>query len=76
LEKSRQGSDWPGSCSRLPAGKFALGNHVWDEPLELITENNKNENLNIITPMIGEKVDLDDQGQVFSQWWKGVDRGL
>jgi len=55
------------------SGKFALGNHVWDEPLELITENNKKEKLNIITPMIGEKVDLDDQAQEFSQWWKGVD---
>ncbi|MGB3078047.1 MAG: MBL fold metallo-hydrolase [Saprospiraceae bacterium] len=52
--------------------KFALGNHDWDEPLKLITENNKKENLNIITPMIGEKVNLNDQSQVFSEWWKGV----
>jgi len=49
-----------------------LGNHAWDEPLELITEHNKKENLNVITPMIGEKVNLDDTGQKFSQWWKRV----
>jgi hypothetical protein len=48
-----------------------LGNHEWDEPLKLITENNRKENLNIMTPMIGEKVNLDDHHQVFSQWWKG-----
>ncbi len=55
------------------SGKFDLGNHVWDEPLTLLTENNKKEMLNIITPMIGEKVALDNPGQVFSEWWKGVE---
>lgn len=54
------------------SGKFKLGNHAWDEPLELITQNNKTEQLNIITPMIGERVNLDDQAQQFSEWWKSV----
>lgn len=54
------------------SSKFVLGNHAWDAPLELITENNKKENMNIITPMIGEKVDLNNPGQVFSPWWKEV----
>ena len=54
------------------SSKFALGNHPWYEPLELITENNKQENLNLITPMIGEQVNLKDITQQFSQWWKGV----
>lgn len=52
--------------------KFALGNHDWDEPLEMINENNKKEKLAIITPMISEKVNMDDPGQLFMQWWKGV----
>ena len=54
------------------SSKFALGNHDWDEPLKLISENNKKERLSIITPMIGEKVNLDDAGQVFSPWWNSV----
>lgn len=54
------------------SSKFALGNHPWYEPLELIIENNKQENLNIITPMIGEQVNLKDTTQQFSQWWKGL----
>jgi L-ascorbate metabolism protein UlaG (beta-lactamase superfamily) len=54
------------------SGKFKLGNHAWDDPLKLILENNKTENLSIITPMIGEQVNLKDNNQQFSEWWKGV----
>ncbi|MCC6412791.1 MAG: MBL fold metallo-hydrolase [Saprospiraceae bacterium] len=54
------------------SSKFALGNHAWDEPLELISQNNTSENLNIITPMIGEMVRLKDPEQAFTAWWKNV----
>lgn len=54
------------------SSKFVLGNHPWDEPLELITKNNETEKLNIITPIIGEQVDLKDTSQKFSSWWRGV----
>jgi L-ascorbate metabolism protein UlaG (beta-lactamase superfamily) len=56
------------------SSKFALGNHAWDDPLSLIMKNNKAENVGIITPMIGEKVDLQNEAQTFSQWWETVDR--
>lgn len=54
------------------SGKFALGLHAWDEPLKLLMEDNKTENLKIITPIIGEQVNLQDTTQQFSQWWLGV----
>jgi L-ascorbate metabolism protein UlaG (beta-lactamase superfamily) len=54
------------------SSKFALSHHEWDEPLELITKHNRKEKLSIITPMIGEKVNLSDPDQSFSEWWKGV----
>ncbi|WP_228466976.1 MBL fold metallo-hydrolase [Adhaeribacter swui] len=54
------------------SAKFNLGLHAWDEPLKLIMENNKSEHLKIITPMIGEQVNLNDTTQQFSQWWVGV----
>ncbi len=54
------------------SSKFVLGNHPWDEPLELITMNNESRNLNIITPIIGEQVFLKDSTQQFSSWWKTV----
>lgn len=51
------------------SGKFALGSHPWYEPLKEVTELNKKYNQNIITPMIGEVVNIDDEGQVFERWW-------
>jgi L-ascorbate metabolism protein UlaG (beta-lactamase superfamily) len=54
------------------SSKFVLGNHTWDEPLELITKNNETEKLNIITPLIGEQVYLKDNNQIFTKWWKTI----
>lgn len=52
-------------------GKFALGNHDWDEPILRITELAKNAGLPLITPMIGEKVNLNAPGE-FEHWWKNI----
>lgn len=55
------------------SGKFVLANHSWKEPLEKATENFEREGLSLITPMIGECVDLDNAAQQFSRWWQDVD---
>ncbi len=52
--------------------KFALANHAWNEPLKRITELNAAYNLLLVTPMLGEKVNLNDDSQSFSNWWEGV----
>jgi L-ascorbate metabolism protein UlaG (beta-lactamase superfamily) len=52
--------------------KFLLGPHKWSEPLTKITENNKEHKMNIVTPMIGEQVNLKDTTQTFSQWWENT----
>ncbi|MBR2299929.1 MAG: MBL fold metallo-hydrolase [Alphaproteobacteria bacterium] len=52
--------------------KFSICNHPWYEPLERINELNKKENLNIITPKIGEVVNLNLLTQKFDAWWKDV----
>jgi L-ascorbate metabolism protein UlaG (beta-lactamase superfamily) len=52
--------------------KFALSAHPWDEPLTRLTEYNKEHQLPLITPMIGEKVDLTNPNQTFSNWWEGL----
>lgn len=54
------------------SSKFVLGNHAWDEPLELITRNNESRKLNIVTPIIGEQVLLKDTTQQFTSWWRSV----
>ena len=54
------------------SGKFRLGNHAWDEPLQKLTANNKHVNLQVITPMIGETVKIKNETQRFSTWWESV----
>jgi L-ascorbate metabolism protein UlaG (beta-lactamase superfamily) len=54
------------------SSKFALANHAWDDPLKQITEYNKSINLPLVTPIIGELVNLNDSTQKFAHWWEGV----
>lgn len=54
------------------SSKFALGNHPWDEPLARVSELAARERVKLITPMIGQAVDLRDSAQVFDRWWNGV----
>jgi L-ascorbate metabolism protein UlaG (beta-lactamase superfamily) len=53
--------------------KFALAAHPWDEPLRKLTENNRKIQLPLLTPIIGEAVDLNDTTRVFERWWENVD---
>lgn len=55
------------------SSKFALANHPWDEPLKKITAFSKKLNFSLITPMIGEQVNLKDSTQRFTEWWKGIE---
>ena len=52
--------------------KFTLGKHPWNEPLEEITKFSQNKVYRLATPMIGELVNLNDDTQVFTQWWKNI----
>ena len=52
------------------SGKFTLANHNWNEPLNTITNEAKQKSLKVITPLIGEQVELKDTNQQFQQWWK------
>jgi L-ascorbate metabolism protein UlaG (beta-lactamase superfamily) len=54
------------------SSKFAISNHEWDDPLEKITALNASIYLPLLTPMIGQQVNLKDTSQVFSQWWKDL----
>lgn len=52
--------------------KFALANHAWDTPLKSITEFNKTKKQKLVTPVIGDIVNLNDENQEFSNWWETV----
>ena len=52
-------------------GKFKLANHDWDTPIKELLNLNEQANSIIVTPMIGEKVLL-NENQAFSRWWEVV----
>lgn len=54
-------------------GKFSLALHDWDEPITKVSELAKEQELPLITPMIGEKVDMQDTVKVYPEWWKGLE---
>lgn len=53
-------------------GKFSLSLHSWDEPIIRVTEEALRKQVAVVTPIIGEVVDLNSD-YVFKQWWQGID---
>jgi L-ascorbate metabolism protein UlaG (beta-lactamase superfamily) len=58
----------------IPAhnSKYALSTHLWNEPLKILSWLAEKENINLLTPMIWELVDLDAKRFNFSKWWENV----
>ena len=54
------------------SSKFAIANHPWDEPLSNISALSKDFNIKLITPLIGEQVNLEDISQQFTEWWRDI----
>ncbi|SEJ30084.1 L-ascorbate metabolism protein UlaG, beta-lactamase superfamily [Dyadobacter koreensis] len=51
--------------------KFELAQHAWDEPIIRVSAASKLRNIPLVTPMIGEVVNLDED-KIFSPWWEKV----
>ncbi|MPN27197.1 hypothetical protein SDC9_174624 [bioreactor metagenome] len=49
--------------------KFSLAPHPWFEPLQKMAELNTDD-LRILYPKIGEKVDWMDDVKVYEKWWQ------
>lgn len=58
--------------SLLPShnSKFKLANHTWNDPLIRVNRASSNKGYRLLTPMIGEKVESDNDKQRFSTWWE------
>jgi L-ascorbate metabolism protein UlaG (beta-lactamase superfamily) len=52
--------------------KFALGNHDWDDPVKRVSIAAKEKGLLLLTPMIGEEINLKNNLQSFARWWESV----
>lgn len=53
----------------IHAGKFSISMHAWDEPYEVLCGWSKNTGIQLLTPLIGQPVYI-NQTQSFTQWWK------
>lgn len=57
----------------IPAhvGRFTLARHPWDEPFERMVAASEGKPFDLLTPMVGEPVELDQpQSARFGAWWK------
>ncbi len=52
------------------SGKFALALHPWNEPLQKLTTLGKGKDFSVLTPKIGEILDLNKNDLQFSEWWQ------
>jgi len=52
------------------AGKFAIANHPWDEPFARIVKASQDKAYTLLTPRIGEPVELGNTRQTFARWWE------
>lgn len=53
--------------------KFKLSNHTWDDPLKQLDKLTENTNINLLTPMIGEKIYLHKENS-FTKWWENIEK--
>jgi L-ascorbate metabolism protein UlaG (beta-lactamase superfamily) len=61
------------SLMPVHSSKFALAMHPWSEPISEVYKFSKQYKMPLLTPIIGEKIWLDVENQIFSAWWKSVE---
>lgn len=52
--------------------KFCISNHDWNDPHRRITQGERAPSLRLLTPVIGEIVDIRDDARTFPRWWENV----
>ncbi len=57
----------------IHSSKFILSTHAWNEPLAIISKLNEMGEKYLVTPVIGEIIDLNDTARSFSKWWENVE---
>lgn len=71
-EQAAQAAEDLNAGAALPShtGRFNISYHTWDEPFRRFTAAGGDKPYRLVTPRIGEVVDLGDQSQSFSPWWE------
>ncbi len=53
-------------------GSFVLALHSWDDPVKRVTKKAVELNVPVLSPMIGEKIDIKNTNLQNLDWWKGI----
>ncbi len=53
-------------------GRFTIARHEWDEPFLRAAAASDGAEFRLTTPMIGQTVHIDDDGQRFTHWWRAA----
>lgn len=54
------------------SAKFPLANHAWDEPLKRVYQAAKEQNVHLLTPRLGQLMDMDESITTLP-WWEGLE---
>lgn len=75
-EEASQAAEALGAKNLLPAhvGKFALAYHPWDEPFKRIVVASRGKAFHLITPVVGDLVELTNHMPDYPAWWEHLDR--
>lgn len=70
--ETAQAAEDVGARILLPAhgGKFALALHTWQAPYEGLLKESARRPYRMVTPLIGEVVDIEHPAD-FPHWWEG-----
>jgi L-ascorbate metabolism protein UlaG (beta-lactamase superfamily) len=53
-------------------GAFNLSLHAWTDPVERAIKAAKDHQVEVVTPLIGKKMSIDESSQHFSTWWRNL----
>jgi L-ascorbate metabolism protein UlaG (beta-lactamase superfamily) len=71
-EQSVQAASDLNASAALPshAGRFSIAYHSWDDPFRRFAAASEGNEFRLVTPRIGEVVELSNTAQTFSSWWE------
>ncbi|WES69698.1 MBL fold metallo-hydrolase [Superficieibacter sp. HKU1] len=52
------------------SGRFVLAKHTWDDPYKRLAQASLNKPYRLLTPQLGEPVNISDRRHQFSAWWE------
>lgn len=53
-------------------GAFVLSNHSWDDPVDRFTRYAKENNIEYVTPILGETFNIKEYKNYQNEWWKNI----